>query len=382
LISGGLDSTLAVKIVADLGVEVIAMNVSTVFCSCNGSSFPHRESRALTVATSLGIPLVVHRAGPDYVEMVKAPRFGYGKALNPCQDCRIYTFRLGKALMEEQGASFLFTGEVLGQRPMSQQRAQLARIEREAGLSGLVLRPLSARQLPPTVPEKEGWVDRKKLLDIAGRSRHRQIELARTLGVVGLPCAGGGCLLTERGFSAKVQDAILHAQDSLEQLLLLKTGRHFRLDPETKLVVGRNEPENRVLAAHGGPGRIFYRADGVNGPTALLDTSRTGPGAGGAGPCRRLHGLAAGILLRYADAPRDALHRVLHGPNPYRLEGHVMATALSDAEIARRRIPELPARACERGLGVSGPARGAAESSGDVDWLICRGPECKGGAES
>lgn len=334
MISGGLDSTLAVKIMQDLGIEVIAVNISTMFCSCSSVVFPQKVSRIKTVSTEFNVPLIVQKVERDYVEMVKAPRYGYGKGLNPCQDCRIHMFRMGKQIMDEQGARFMFTGEVLGQRPMSQQQHQLRRIELDAGLDGLILRPLSAKHLPITIPEREGWVDRERLLDISGRRRHAQMEMAEQLNITDYPCAGGGCLLTEPGFSAKVQDAFVHDQDGDDQIRLLRFGRHFRLDPETKLVLGRNETENRILKAYANGRRMFYRpSPAMSGPDGLLDTRHAEVPA-------HLHALAASLLLRYADAPRDVESEVLYGLSIAALTRRVIARPISDDEILPYRVPE------------------------------------------
>lgn len=334
MISGGLDSTLAVKIMQDLGIDVIAVNISTMFCSCSSVIFPRKVSRIKTVSNEFNVPLIVQKVERDYVEMVKAPRYGYGKGLNPCQDCRIHMFRMGKQIMEEHGAKFMFTGEVLGQRPMSQQAHQLRRIEVDAGLDGLILRPLSAKHLPPTIPEKEGWVDREKLLDISGRRRHTQMEMAEQLNITDYPCAGGGCLLTEPGFSAKVQDAFVHQQDDDDQIRLLRFGRHFRLDEATKLVLGKNETENRILKSYANGRRVYYRpTPTVSGPDGLLDTRHAEVPA-------HLHTVVASLLLRYADAPREVETEVLYGHSLAALTHRVSARPISDEEITAYRVPE------------------------------------------
>jgi tRNA U34 2-thiouridine synthase MnmA/TrmU len=335
MISGGLDSTLAVKIMQDLGIDVIAVNISTMFCSCSSIVFPQKVSRIKTVSSEFKVPLIVQRVERDYVEMVKQPRFGYGKGLNPCQDCRIHMFRMGKQVMEEHGARFLFTGEVLGQRPMSQQSAQLRRIEVESGLEGLILRPLSARHLPATTPEKMGWVDRRKLLAISGRSRKPQMELAAQLSITDYPCAGGGCLLTEPGFAAKVQDLFVHDQDGDDQLRLLRFGRHFRIDERTKLVLGRNETENRLLKNYaGGAGCVAYRPGAqLSGPDGLL--------ASGHDPVPRdIHRIAASLLLRYSGADRQAEHPVAYGRSFAALDEVIVARACTDDEVRRYRVAE------------------------------------------
>ncbi|MCG3220706.1 MAG: hypothetical protein H7641_04935, partial [Candidatus Heimdallarchaeota archaeon] len=180
LLSGGLDSTLAVKLMIDQGVDVHVLNFVTPFCTCTRKGCRHEASR---VAEVFGVPIKVISAGNDYIEMIKKPKYGYGSNMNPCVDCRIFMFRKAKQYMEEIGALFIFTGEVLGQRPMSQHRKALMIVEQESDLEGFVVRPLSARLLSPTVPEKEHWIDREKLLSIQGRRRLPQMELADKFGL-------------------------------------------------------------------------------------------------------------------------------------------------------------------------------------------------------
>lgn len=195
LLSGGLDSTLATKVIVDQGIEVEAVNFLTVFCTCT----THGETclASQKAVESLGIPLSVFNVSTEFLEIVKNPKHGYGSNMNPCIDCRIFMLKKAKALMEKSGASFLITGEVLGQRPMSQRRDAMRLTEKEAGLDGLILRPLSAKFLPVTIPEKEGWVNRESLLNFQGRSRKPQMELAAYFGIRDYPCPAGGCLLTD-----------------------------------------------------------------------------------------------------------------------------------------------------------------------------------------
>jgi tRNA U34 2-thiouridine synthase MnmA/TrmU len=198
--------------------------------------------------------------GLEYLEVVRNPAHGYGKAINPCIDCRIFLLRKAKEYMTEAGADFVITGEVLGQRPMSQRRHTLQLIEKESGLEGLLLRPLSAKHFNPTIPEKEGWVNRDNLLAIQGRSRKEQMELAEELDVTNYPCPAGGCMLTEISFAPKVRDLFEHSdQLNMRDFRLLKLGRHFRLGNRTKLLVGRNEMENETLTAHMQPGEAAIR---------------------------------------------------------------------------------------------------------------------------
>ncbi len=236
LLSGGLDSTLAVKLILERGIEVEAINFVTPFCLCRKSGCGASEA-----AKTFKIPLKVVSAGVDYLRVVRNPRFGYGKNMNPCVDCRIFMLKKAKRYAEEIGAKFIFTGEVLGQRPMSQHRGALDLIEKEAGLKGKILRPLSAKLLPKTEAEEKGLVDGEALMDISGRSRKRQIELTRQFNIEKYPCAAGGCLLTDREFAIKLKDLFDHKKRvTVKEVNLLKVGRHFRFG-KNKIIVGRNE---------------------------------------------------------------------------------------------------------------------------------------------
>lgn len=209
----------------------------------------------MRVAQEFDIPIKVVHKGLDYLEIVRNPRHGYGKGINPCVDCRIYLLAKAREYMSECGADFVITGEVLGQRPMSQRRDTLRVIERESGLEGLLLRPLSARHFEPTIPEREGWVDREKLLAIKGRSRKDQFHLAEELDVKNYPCPAGGCLLTETSFVPKVKDVFDHSDElNLRDFRMLKIGRHFRIGERTKAIIGRDENDNRLLEAAMQPG--------------------------------------------------------------------------------------------------------------------------------
>ena len=269
LLSGGLDSTLAAKIVIEQGVDLEAVNFITVFCTCTTRGATCLASQK--AVETLGIPLRVFNVSDEYLGVVKHPKHGYGRNMNPCIDCRIFMLKKAKAYMEESGAAFIVTGEVLGQRPMSQRRDAMRLIEKEAGLEGLILRPLSANVLPITIPEKEGWVDRKKLLNFQGRSRKPQIELAEHYGIHDYPCPAGGCLLTDPGFAKRMKDLMRHQPDfSLNDVHLLKMGRHFRLSDGVKLVVGRNEEENRKIETFVKGKDILLKVSNFPGPVSLL----------------------------------------------------------------------------------------------------------------
>ena len=278
LLSGGLDSTLAVKILQRQGIEIEAINFQTMFGCC--------KDDARQVAYELGIKFTMIPVGMDYVELVKKPKYGVGKGINPCVDCRIYMFRLGKKFMQTIGASFVVSGEVLGQRPMSQRSDCFESIERDAELEGLIVRPLSAKLLEPSLPEKEGIVNREQLYDIEGRSRSRILQLAKEYGIENPPSPSTGCALTEPEFAKKVRDIFKHSTDYERwHFEILKTGRHFRLDQETKLVLGRDESENEYLEYLHPPGTTLLTPLNFAGPSGLL----IGESSEGAAPVGTIH---------------------------------------------------------------------------------------------
>lgn len=273
LLSGGLDSTLAVKMIIDQGIEVHALNFTSAFCTCSSGAKEKGgcRSESKRVAEEFGIPIKVVTKGLDYIEIVRNPKHGYGKGINPCVDCRVYMFIQAKEYMLEIGASFIITGEVLGQRPMSQRKDAFRIIEAESGLEGLILRPLSAKQLEPSIPEKTGLVDREKLLDVLGRSRRQQIDLAEELDVNDYPCPSGGCLLTDKIFSKKVRDLLANKEAvTKKDLTLLKAGRHFRYNG-VKIVVGKNEADNTKLKALVQPGDTLIEPADFPGPVAIAE---------------------------------------------------------------------------------------------------------------
>lgn len=268
LLSGGLDSQLAVRLMLGQGVEMVAVHFKTIFCTCTPKGCG--RSTASKAASELGIEFVEINNTKDFLEVVKDPAHGHGSGMNPCIDCRILMFKKARRYMEETGARFIVTGEVLGQRPMSQHKAAMELIEKESGLCGLIVRPLSCGLLPPTIPELNGWIDRNKLLSHSGRSRKVQIELAQGFGMKDYPCASGGCLLTDPGFSKRVKESFQHGENSLHDMQLLKVGRHFRLFNKAKLIVGRNEIENNRITNLSREGDILIEPVDVPGPTALL----------------------------------------------------------------------------------------------------------------
>jgi tRNA U34 2-thiouridine synthase MnmA/TrmU len=300
LLSGGLDSTLAVKMMLDLGIEVEALNFTSPFCTCTGKN-SGCKSEAVRVAQEYNIPIKVMHKGADYLEIIRNPVHGYGKGVNPCVDCRIYLLKKAKEYMLESSADFVFTGEVLGQRPMSQRRDTLRVIERESGLEGFLLRPLSARHFEPTIPEKEGWVDRGKLLAIEGRSRSIQMQMAEDLDVKNYPCPAGGCLLTELSFVPKIKDVFEHSEElNLRDFRLLKTGRHFRIAPQSKAIMGRSEADNNQLEQTRQPGEAALTWLDGNTPVAIII----------GGQDDELFKLSARIMLRYTKAEPDSVCRI------------------------------------------------------------------------
>ncbi|MEI6206516.1 MAG: hypothetical protein WCP20_07020 [Desulfuromonadales bacterium] len=300
LLSGGLDSTLAVRMILDMGIEVEALNFTSPFCTCTGKN-SGCKSEAVRVAQEFNIPIKVVHKGIDYLDIVRNPLHGYGKGINPCVDCRIYLLRKAKEYMQESGADFIITGEVLGQRPMSQRRDTLRVIERESGLEGLILRPLSAHHFAPTTPEKEGWVDRDRLLAIKGRSRADLFSLADELDVKNYPCPAGGCLLTELSFVPKVKDIFDHSDElNLRDFRLLKIGRHFRIGNRSKVIIGRNESDNNLLEAARQPEEAAITWLDGNTPVGIII------GAQSDDLCK----LASGILLRYTRAEPGSSCRV------------------------------------------------------------------------
>jgi len=269
LLSGGLDSTVAIKLMLEQGIDIIAVNFMSPFCTCGGKK---REGCHLAsdVAESLGVPIKIFHKGMEYLRIVEKPRFGHGRGVNPCIDCRIFMLRKVASMMEEEGVSFVVTGEVLGQRPMSQRANAIALIERECGLAGRLLRPLSASFLSPTIPEKEGIVDRSKLLSISGRSRKTQISFAKERGLEVFGCPAGGCLLTDSSDAARMRDLFQNKKDyDLHDAKLVTIGRHFRINNDYKVILGRDEKENEKLKTMAGDYPIMEFSE-APGPLAVI----------------------------------------------------------------------------------------------------------------
>lgn len=270
LVSGGLDSSLAAKIIQSQGIETIPLNFKIPFSGAGKKNSSQGKNRLKGVADNLGAELKTVDMSREFLKLLENPRYGFGSNMNPCIDCKIMMLSKARALMQELGVAFIITGEVLGQRPMSQHKQALGVIEKKAGLEGLLLRPLSAKLLPETIPEQKGWVDRSKLLNFSGRSRRPQMELAKELNIKEYSNPAGGCLLTDPEFAKRLKELIAHQELNLENIELLKIGRHFRISPETKLVVGRNEKENEQLTGLvKADDYLFMPTEKIAGPTSL-----------------------------------------------------------------------------------------------------------------
>ncbi|MBI5778555.1 MAG: hypothetical protein HZA49_03755 [Planctomycetes bacterium] len=328
LLSGGLDSTLAIKVVQESAVvplEIEALHFTTVFCRCDGKDGAC-GSKARGIAEKFHIQVRNINNTNLLLEAVRKPRHGYGSNVNPCIDCRINMIHSAREVMRQAGASFVITGEVLGQRPMSQHLRALKLIEKETKLEGLILRPLSAKLLEPTIPEKSKWVDREKLLAISGRSRKEQMSLANIFEIKDYPCPAGGCLLTDPAFAMRVKDLLLHNPNFvLNDILLLQIGRHFRLNKNLKLVVGRNEAENKTVANLAREDDILMETADYMGPVALL--------RGGFNEADIK--LAAGITGRYADI-NDVKEIKTNLLNEGKIIDHILIPV--DSEVDRYRI--------------------------------------------
>jgi tRNA-uridine 2-sulfurtransferase len=338
LYSGGLDSTLAILTVLRQGIEVKAVTFLNHFgcdisdrSSCSRNPFPAAEKFGFEVKLS-------HLSG-KFLEIVKHPKFGHGKNMNPCMDCRILMLREAKEFMDMAGAEFIITGEVLGQRPMSQRRDALDIIDREAGLRGHIVRPLSAKLLKPTAAEEKGIVDRQGLFGFSGRSRKPQIALAREFGLTDYPAPAGGCLLTEPNYSHRLRELLVHDTDpSLTDLQLLRIGRHFRLGSGCKLIVGRNKAENELLLKMEQSEGAFLMVKNFGSPIAFLQK----------GFEKEDIMTAAAICARYSDAKslQVVAVTVCSGPEEF----PVATSPARDETIEGFKIEKKEERARQRGL--------------------------------
>ena len=320
LLSGGLDSTLATKLILDQGIDVVTINFTSPFCLCSRGG-----CGAVEVAKKFNIPIKIVKKGEDYLRIIRNPKHGYGKNMNPCIDCRIYTLKKAKKYAKQIGASLIFTGEVLDERPMSQHMRALKIIEKESGLKGKILRPLSAKLLPETYAEKKGWVNREKFLDIRGRGRKPQIELAKNLKINDYPCPSGGCLLTYKEFADKVRDLFKHKKKvDIKDIELLKIGRHFRFN-KNKIIVGRNENENKQLLKMKKKDDYYFEIPDFMGPITILQGPKT----------KKSIERASGLTIRYSDSKEK---NVLIKFGKEKLNKSIIIKPLSEEDIEKMRI--------------------------------------------
>ena len=324
LLSGGLDSNLSTRLVLNQKIEVEAVAIKTPFCDFDcGKGCGHRVKE---VAESLGIRLKTVYFGDEYLAMLKNPKHGFGSGMNPCIDCRAMMYKAAKEHMETIGASYLVTGEVLSQRPMSQHRHALRTIEEESNLVGKVIRPLSAGRLPPSDAETSGFIDRSKLHSIVGRSRKEQIALAKEFGIQNPPNSAGGCLLTDPCFSKRVTDLFPHTVGvpTLNDVELLKVGRHFRLSDEAKLIVGRNQSENEMMKFLCLDDDFSFEVIEFTGPLGILRFKKDSVLR------NDLMSVAGGIVGRYSDAPRGQYVKliVLHQQKESRIECQLLDNSI------------------------------------------------------
>ena len=295
LFSGGLDSMLAALVLRAQGVEVTGMVWVTPFFT---------PERAAESAAAIDLPIKVEDFTDRYLHLLYEPPRGFGKWMNPCIDCHLLMLREAGKIMEAEGYDFLFTGEVVGQRPFSQNKGSLNFIARESGYGDLLLRPLSARLLKTTRPEREGLVDRDRLLNISGRGRKRQMELAAQFGITSYPAPAGGCLLTNPGYSARLRDLVQHRPQSeltRRDLDLLKWGRHFRLKPHHEGIVGRDQRDNEALELLVRPGDVVLKAELYPGPLVVIPQA----------PAEADLTMAAALCASYSDAPPGEMVAVL-----------------------------------------------------------------------
>lgn len=286
LCSGGLDSILSAMVLRRNNVEVEWISFETPFFS---------SEKAVRASKKTGIPLIVKNITGEYLKMLRNPHCGYGKNMNPCLDCHTLMFHIAGGIMKERGFDFMFSGEVLGQRPMSQTSSSLRYVEKHSGYEGYIVRPLSAKKLPATIPENDGLINRDSMMEFYGRSRKAQVSLAKEFGIYDYPNPAGGCLLTDKGFSRRLKDLFEHLESLTEnELDILKYGRHLRLNQSTKIIVGRNQSENEHIEKFYNPvSDILFKIKEFPGPTALMPF----------GGKREIIILAASICAGYGKTP-------------------------------------------------------------------------------
>lgn len=324
LLSGGLDSRLAIKLLLEQGIDIEAIHFKLPFegCCLPDCAFKFAQLEGIK------LHIVNVRKGKvfeEFINILRKPKFGYGSGINPCIDCRIFMLRKAKTYARRIGAKFIFTGEVVGERPMSQNRKAMEIVEKESGLEGKLLRPLSAKLLPETEAEKRGWVDREKLVDIKGRSRKKQLALAKVFGLKDFPWPAGGCLLCEQELAKKLRDLFRHKKSTeLKDIELLKIGRHFRVS-DSKIIVGRNEKENAMLKELKAREDYIFEVQCAGSPLTILQGNKT----------KEAIETAAKLTARYSDASgRNIL--VKYGKSRFSKE--IVVKPIKKKEIEKIRI--------------------------------------------
>lgn len=294
LYSGGLDSTLAILVMQKQGVEVTAITFMNHFgCDISDKSSCSKDPFAASI--KFGFKVKLSHLSDKFLEIVKNPKYGHGKNMNPCMDCRILMLKEAKVFMEMIKADFLITGEVVGQRPMSQRKDCFPVVDKTADVKGLVVRPLCGKILTPTIAEEQGLIKRELMYDFNGRSRKPQMALAEELGLTDYPSPAGGCLLTDPNYSYKLKDLLEHNKDpEYKDINFLRVGRQFRYSDGCKIFVGRHMEENEAMKALADPDDIMMRVEGCGSPTVVLLGNVTDEAIG----------LAASICARYSDDKR------------------------------------------------------------------------------
>ncbi len=318
LLSGGLDSLLATRLIQNQGIEIKGICFSSPFFSAD---------RIRKASKQLSITCEVVDIGKELISLILSPSHGFGKGANPCIDCHILMVKKTGSLMQSEKASFLLTGEVLGERPKSQSRWALNTVARESGWGDYLLRPLTAKNLSPTLPEKKGWIDREKLLGIKGRSRQVQLKLAEKFGFKDFPTPAGGCLLTDPNFSRRVKYILSYHKLTLQEAELLKVGRHFSLNHTSRVIIGRNKTENEKLIILASQGDVLLQVMDFPGPVALLKGSIE----------EKFILKAASLTARYSDAP-GKLVKVQHYQIPLKEKRWVQVNSMEESLVEKLRI--------------------------------------------
>jgi len=320
LFSGGMDSILATKLIQREGIKVEGIYFTSSFINLN-------TEEVKASAQNLNMHLHTIDIMEKLLVLVKFPLYGFGKGANPCIDCHILMVKEAGSLMEKIGCSFLISGEVLGERPKSQNRWALKIIGEKSGWGDYLLRPLTARNLPLTLPEKENWVKRENLLDIKGRGRNLQLKLAKEMGVKDFPTPAGGCLLTDPIFSRRIKSLLKQGNLNLREVEFLKLGRHFNTEDKTKIIVGRNEMENQKIRELAVPGDICFQVIDFPGPLTLLRGKKE----------KKILQKAASITIRYSDAPSLRKTKVEYYEIPSAKKKYLVTTSIEDEELEKMR---------------------------------------------